>query len=422
MSKISLTGFFPASTLSILLPNMRRAALAAMLAGLLVPGTASAGHFGDMLGKAAQVGHQVKSHVPIGNVGQQFKARIQQAAPASRGVQAMKSVVQRAAPAAGNRNLLPDLHVREKVANAAVTLPQKVSNAVNRVENRDLLPDLHLREKVANAAVTLPQKVSNVVNRVENRDLLPDLHLREKVANAAVTLPQKVSDVANRIENRDLLPDLHLREKVANAAVTLPQKVDGLLTGLAAVPGAAPLPLPPVGTQNGDQALQIVDTVLTNLPVLGSLGGNGGGMPSQVIQDSPAPAQFAAPAPQAEEPPPAAAETETPLADLVLVDVELAEEATGLAGPAYRLRFMNQGLAATPKFIAAAITSNDGNAAADAPRAVVEVPGMAAGEDRAMVLRLPRGKSKYLILALDLKGAVAETDKDNNVALVERGE
>src|SRR4051812_16121079 len=121
MLKLSLTHVLRTRTVGLLLPNMRRAAGATLLAGLLVPGTAFAGRFGDMLGRAAQVGHQVKSHAHVGNAGQQLKARVQQAATGSRGVQAMKSVVQRATPTAAGDRGLPNLHLREKVAAAAIT-------------------------------------------------------------------------------------------------------------------------------------------------------------------------------------------------------------------------------------------------------------------------------------------------------------
>jgi hypothetical protein len=106
--------------------------------------------------------------------------------------------------------------------------------------------------------------------------------------------------------------------------------------------------------------------------------------------------------------------------DLVLEDVHLAAEPTKLAGPAYSVRFRNQGLANAGKFVVAAVASQDGQYNDQLPRAVLEVPGLAAGQSKDAVLRLPRGEFGFLILYLDAGNTVVETDKTNNAAVIER--
>ncbi len=192
------------------------------------------------------------------------------------------------------------------------------------------------------------------------------------------------------------------------------------------VDGGPAVPVnPPVTTNNnnnngggrgrGEVAGMILSQVLSNLPQRGG----------QVFESAPvmqsAPVQYieSAPAPVYA---PQEVEVETATADLVLVDIKLVSEATALAGPAYSLTFSNQGLAATSKFVAAAILSDDGSANLESPKAAVQVPGMRSGETREITLRLPRGESNFLVLALDLNDTVTESDKDNNIAVVERAE
>jgi hypothetical protein len=106
--------------------------------------------------------------------------------------------------------------------------------------------------------------------------------------------------------------------------------------------------------------------------------------------------------------------------DLMLEDAHLAAEPTKLAGPAYTVRFRNQGLIAAGRFVVAAVTSQDGQYDDQLPRAVLEVPGLAAGDSMDVVLRLPRGDFNFLILYVDASNAVVETDKTNNAAVIER--
>jgi hypothetical protein len=120
---------------------------------------------------------------------------------------------------------------------------------------------------------------------------------------------------------------------------------------------------------------------------------------------------------QASAPLPAAAEPGS--ADLVLVDAKLVAPATALAGPAFAVQFCNQGLAAAPRFVVAAVTTADGQYRDDAPKSAIEVPGLAAGQSKEVVLRLPRTASQYVILALDPNGSVNELDKVNNSAVID---
>jgi hypothetical protein len=114
--------------------------------------------------------------------------------------------------------------------------------------------------------------------------------------------------------------------------------------------------------------------------------------------------------------------------DVVLEDVELAGEATLVAGPAYAVRFRNQGLQSTGKFVVLVAASLDGRLAQDAPKAVIEVPGIEGGKGIELMLRLPKtalqmneGKGfSHLIVMVDAKNSLVESDKSNNGAVLER--
>lgn len=108
--------------------------------------------------------------------------------------------------------------------------------------------------------------------------------------------------------------------------------------------------------------------------------------------------------------------------DLVLEDAVMVQEATKLAGPAYAIRFRNQGLADSPRFTVAAVTSKDGSYKETAPKAEIKVPGLKAGESKDVVVRLPRAKFSHLILMVDSKDDVEESNKENNASVIERGE
>jgi hypothetical protein len=118
--------------------------------------------------------------------------------------------------------------------------------------------------------------------------------------------------------------------------------------------------------------------------------------------------------------------------DLVLEDVKLAAPATLVAGPAYTVTLRNQGTAPAGQFVVAVLAGLDGKLTQDAPRGGIEVPSLAAGEVKEVTLRLPQKALQlagpdgqltaftHLFVAVDLMNTVAETDKTNNTAVVER--
>ncbi len=122
----------------------------------------------------------------------------------------------------------------------------------------------------------------------------------------------------------------------------------------------------------------------------------------------------------------------TALVDLVLEDVQYVEPATMLVGPAYRVKFRNQGLSAVGKFRVALVAGLDGQASEQSPKVLVEVAGLASGESSEVTVRLPvtamklagtDGKATiftHLLVAADFDNSVVESDKTNNVAIIER--
>ncbi len=176
----------------------------------------------------------------------------------------------------------------------------------------------------------------------------------------------------------------------------------------------------------------VLGAAFSNLP-LGAIrggGGGGGGGGGFVDGGGGAPLPVAAPQPVQAPPQPLPQQTyevarpiqpETGSVDVVLEDAKLVSEATKLAGPAYSVTFRNQGLAPSGRFLVAAVTSQDGQYDENAPKAVLDVPGLASGESKDVVLRLPRVEFKYLILVVDANGDLTESDKTNNAAVVERG-
>jgi hypothetical protein len=120
--------------------------------------------------------------------------------------------------------------------------------------------------------------------------------------------------------------------------------------------------------------------------------------------------------------------------DLVLEDVQQASPATLVAGPAYKVTFRNQGTEPAGKFQVAIFAGLDGKLADRAPRAVVEVASLAAGEVKTVTLRLPQKALRlidadnkpvvfsHLFVVVDVKNAVPETDKTNNGAVVARAD
>ena len=119
--------------------------------------------------------------------------------------------------------------------------------------------------------------------------------------------------------------------------------------------------------------------------------------------------------------------------DLVLEDIQLESPATLVAGPAYTVKFRNQGTKAAVGFQVAILVGADDILSDDAPRAIVDVSFLAAGATGEVTLRLPQRALKlvptnggepamftHLFVAVDLFNVVPEGDKANNTAIVER--
>jgi hypothetical protein len=114
--------------------------------------------------------------------------------------------------------------------------------------------------------------------------------------------------------------------------------------------------------------------------------------------------------------------------DLVLEDLSKSDEATAVAGPAYAVRFRNQGALPAGKFAVLIVVSVDGKLAPDAPRSAIEIPALAAGESHEVILRLPATAMKpsaagqtfhKLIVIVDPLESVRELDESNNKAIVD---
>jgi hypothetical protein len=118
--------------------------------------------------------------------------------------------------------------------------------------------------------------------------------------------------------------------------------------------------------------------------------------------------------------------------DLLLEDVQLVEPATMLVGPAYRVKFRNQGLTAAGKFRVAIVAGVDGQASEQSPKTLIDVAGLASGEASEVTVRLPVSAMKlasangqatvftHLLVAADFDNSLNESDKTNNVAVIER--
>lgn len=116
--------------------------------------------------------------------------------------------------------------------------------------------------------------------------------------------------------------------------------------------------------------------------------------------------------------------------DLVVEDIRQSEPATMIAGPAYLVKFRNQGLAATGAFKVGIFAVIDGNLTES--QAVVDVQGLEAGQVTEITLRLPQSALKLvnatgtatgfdkLAVMVDVESTVAESDKANNAAVIER--
>jgi len=132
--------------------------------------------------------------------------------------------------------------------------------------------------------------------------------------------------------------------------------------------------------------------------------------------------------------PPSATPT-TQGVDLVLDTIELAEPATLVGGPVYRVKFRNQGTMAAGAFRVGLVAGFEDRPIEESPRAVADVPGLGASQTGEVQLQLPLGSMKligastvsskefsFLAGAVDVDEAVSESDKTNNVASVARSE
>jgi CARDB len=121
-------------------------------------------------------------------------------------------------------------------------------------------------------------------------------------------------------------------------------------------------------------------------------------------------------------------------ADLLLEDVQLVEGATILVGPAYRVKFRNQGQNATADFRVGLVATMGSEPSEKSPQAAVQVSGLAGGQSGEVTIRLPKsamqlvstaGQSAaftHLLVAVDFDGTVNESDKTNNLAVLERAQ
>jgi hypothetical protein len=141
--------------------------------------------------------------------------------------------------------------------------------------------------------------------------------------------------------------------------------------------------------------------------------------PAAAPTDAVVPASYAAPSPSTAGAP-----------DLVVEDIHMVGSATLVAGPAYSVRFRNQGTEAAGPFRVGIFAALDGHLTAS--RAVIDVPGLDAGQTAEVTLRLPQsaillvsshghsGGFDKLGVMVDVDGRLHESDKTNNAAVLDR--
>jgi subtilase family serine protease len=111
---------------------------------------------------------------------------------------------------------------------------------------------------------------------------------------------------------------------------------------------------------------------------------------------------------------------------LVADDVKLITPATAEAGPAYRVKFHNEGTGPANEFNVTVYRTIDGRLSDDA-RTNVDVPALAAGQASEVTVRLPLSTTKAttggavgrLVISIDPDNAVVETNKSNNLLFVD---
>jgi hypothetical protein len=230
--------------------------------------------------------------------------------------------------------------------------------------------------------------------------------------------------VNNQVRTRQYPADKAFDYAAANGIRTNQYTPDQVLpnqVGPAQIPPATDASIPGTGGGQRGSVGDWIGGVVSNLPIPS---GPARHYPTEPVYS--APATYAQPASVTV---PQTAAASSGIVDLVLEDVKLVADATLVAGPAYAVRFRNQGTQACGKFVVAVLASLDGQVGQHAPRAVMEVPALGAGEMGELVLRLPGAAMKmgaeqspfrYVVLVVDGTNSVAELDEQNNGAVVER--
>lgn len=112
--------------------------------------------------------------------------------------------------------------------------------------------------------------------------------------------------------------------------------------------------------------------------------------------------------------------------DLQIVDVRIVDsgDTAQNRGPRYRITFTNAGTVAVGNFQVMAMASVDGKPSAVAPNAKAEVISLAPGAVASVDVRLPLtadlSTMGALIVVIDSAVQIAETDEQNNVAILDR--
>jgi hypothetical protein len=172
------------------------------------------------------------------------------------------------------------------------------------------------------------------------------------------------------------------------------------------------------GGYGGGTSAPVASTPVAENPVAGGTQ-LASSAPAPAASDAVIPASYAAPSSPA-----------TGTADLVVEDLHMVAPATLIAGPAYTVKFRNQGTMAAGPFRVGIFAALDGRLTAS--RAVVDVSGLEAGQSSEVTLRLPQsavmlvsasghsGGFDKLGVMVDVDGRLPESDKTNNAAVLDR--
>lgn len=315
--------------------------------------------------------------------------------------------------------------------NAVAAIPPKVVDGAGRVAQAAGLPALPTRVKRAvDDVAALPQMAANIPVGAIVRSKVRQLE-------GAVGEGQLINGVAaagqQALAGNGIVGDaLQAAGELQNAAI---HPVNGLVDNGGVIDAAL---------AGNDLAAGIVETVDAAQPELLAAAIPAGAVRSIVANrpvsggaaSAPSAMEFvSAPAEGAfiESAPVDAVETFAAVsnADLVLEDLQLAANATAIAGPAYRIQFRNQGSTAAADFYVVILAGATATPTDDAPRAVLHVASVAPGEAVEAILRLPasamrmtdasgaRQEMTHLFVSLDFTDAIVEVDETNNLAVVE---